>query len=44
MFKSKKPKINAQNLDELVRKQRLRKAAMMTKLRAEITIGLVSFQ
>lgn len=44
MFKSKKPKINAQNLEELVRKQRLRKAALMTKLRAQISVGIMSMQ
>lgn len=44
MFKSKKPKINAQNLDELVRRQRLRKAVLMTKLHAQITVGMMSMQ
>lgn len=44
MFKSKKPKINAQNLDELVRRQRVRREARMNKIRAEIAIGLISFQ
>jgi hypothetical protein len=44
MFKSKKPKINAQNLDELVRRQRLRKAVLMTKLNAQISVGIMSLQ
>lgn len=44
MFKSKKSKINPQDLENFIRKQRVRREARMNKIRAEIAIGLISFQ
>ena len=44
MFKSKKSKTHQQDLEDLVRKQRVRKAAQMSKIRGEIIVGIMALQ
>ena len=44
MFKSKKPKSNQVDLEDFVRKQKVRKAAQMSKIRGEILVGIMAMQ